>query len=162
MNTDKIDIKFSRLFPWHFLFLALVVFIIGVAIVAEKTILSICLMIASVFILTAYSGTEINTADKTYTEYNSFFLFIKSGKRMKYGGIEKLFINRSKVTQRMYSRTNQSSIFSHNEYNGYVKFDDGIKIQLLNKRRKKDLVAAIRKISAFIHVEVEDLALSEN
>lgn len=162
MNTDKIDIKFSRLFPWHFIFLAVVVFIIGIALILEKTILSVCLMIASVFILTAYSGTEINIADKTYKEYNSFFLFIKSGKRMKYSGIEKLFINRSKVTQRMYSRTSHSSTFWNTEYNGYVKFDDGIKIQLLNKRRKKDVVAAIRKISAFIHVEVEDHALPEN
>lgn len=159
--THKIDIRFSRLFPWHFLFLAGIVLIIGMGLIVQKPILSILLVTGSVFVLSGYSGTEIDKAAKTYKEYNSFFFFIKNGKKIQYTAIEKLFITRSKVTQRMYSRTNHAGVFSNIEFNGYIKFQDGTKIQLLNTRKKEKLVSALKKISNFLNVTIEDHAPSE-
>lgn len=152
---NKIDIKIGFLFPRHFLFLAGIVLIIGLGLITERTSLSIFLMITSVFVLSAYSGTEIDKAENTYREYNSFFL-IKSGKKVKYSGIEKIYITSSKVTQQVYSRSSQSAFFTNTKFNGYLKLDQGKKIYLLNKRKKENLVRSLKKISAFLNVPIED------
>ena len=156
MHRQKIDIRFSRLFPWHFMFLAVVVFIIALGLIIKEPIIAIGLMLTAGFVLTGYSGTEINRGKKTYKEYNSFFFFIKSGKEMTYTGIEKLFITRSKVSQKMYSRTSQSSTFTNIEFNAYIKFEDGLKIQLLNNAKKEKVVSSLKKIAAFLQVNMED------
>lgn len=156
MKGAKIDIKSGSLFPWQFQFLGAIVFVIGLALIFERTLLSILLLFASVFILSAYSGTEINKQENVYREYMSFFL-IKSGKQVKFGGIDKIFINSSKITQRFHSaHTTQSSIFTSEEFNAYLKFDDGTKIHLVSKRNKKRLNKMLEKTSAFLHVPVVD------
>lgn len=75
---------------------------------------------------------------------------------MTYTGIEKLFITRSKVSQKMYSRTSQSSTFTNIEFNAYIKFADGLKIQLLNNAKKEKVVSSLKKIAAFLQVNMED------
>jgi hypothetical protein len=159
MQQDVMDIKFSRLFPWHFLFLALIVGVSGLALITERTILSLCLIIASGLVITASSGTEINRSEKTYKEYHVFFFVLKTGSKIKYTAIEKLYITRAKVTQTMYSRTNHSASFSDIEYNAYIKFVNGTKVRLLNNRDKTRVVASLKKISAFLGVTVEDHAI---
>ncbi len=156
--THKIDIRFSRLFPWHFLFLAGIFLVIGLALMIQKPVISLLLVTGSLFVLSGYSGTEIDKAAKTYKEYNSFFFFIKSGKKVRYTDIEKLLITRSKVTRRMYSRANHAAVFSNTEFNAYIKFQDGTKIQLLNTRKKEKLVSALKKIAGFLNVAIDDHA----
>ena len=158
MQTDsKIDIKFKSLFPWQFLFLAGVIFFAALAFLSEGVLISLVLIAGSMFVLTSFNGTEIDTANKYYREYTALFYFLRSGKKIKYMRIEKLYINRSKVAQRMYSaRTTQSSTFSNTEYNAYVKFDNDQKIQLLNKRNKETLVRELEKVSAFLKVPITD------
>jgi hypothetical protein len=161
--TPKIDLKFKALFPWHFIFLAVVIFIAALAFMSQQVIVSLCLMAGSVFMLTAYSGTEIDTVNKVYREYTSFFYFFKNGKKIKYSGIEKLYINRANVTQRMYSaRTTQSSTFSNTEYNAYVKFDNGEKIQLLTKRNKETLLQELQKVAKSLNVPIQDNTIARN
>jgi hypothetical protein len=158
MDTNsKIDIKFKPLFPWQFLFLAGTIFFAALAFISQETLISVFLIAGSIFVLTSFNGTEIDTANKYYREYTAFFYFLKSGKKIKYIRIEKLYINRARVTQRIYGgRTTQSSNFSNTEYNAYVKFDNEEKIQLLNKRNKEALVRELRKISTFLNVPVTD------
>jgi hypothetical protein len=158
MHTNsKIDIKFKALFPWQFLFLAGVIFIAALAFISQEVVISLLLIAGSIFVLTSFNGTEIDTANRYYREYTAFFYFLRTGKKIKYTRIEKLYINRAKVTQRMYSaRTTQSSTFSNTEYNAYVKFDNEEKIQLLNKRNKETLVRELQKVSTFLKVPITD------
>jgi hypothetical protein len=156
IHKNVIDIKFGPLFPWPFQFLAGILLIIGLAILLEKTILSIIMILGSGFVLSGYSGTEIDKTEKAYREYNAF-LFIKIGKKIKYIGIEKIFINTSKVKQQLYTaHTSHSSVFTNTEFNGYVKFEDGTKIQLLSNPKKEKLVSELQKIAEFLNVQVED------
>jgi len=156
VRKNKIDIKYGSLFPWPFQLIAVLVFIAAVSLVTEKPALSILFMIAGVFIISGYEGTEIDIAAKTYKEYKSFFL-IKTGNSVSYSGIEKIFINTSKTRQQLYTaHTTKSSIYENIEFNGFLKFDDGEKIQLLTRRNKKELIKALEKISALLQVSLED------
>lgn len=156
MNKNKVDIKYASLFPLPFRFLAFLFFLFALALIMERTILAIVLMIVSGFVISGYEGTEIDMAANTYREYKSFFFF-KRGTMMKYSGVEKIFVNTTKTTQQFYTaHTTKSSIFDNVEFNGFLKFDNGEKIHLLRKRKKKDLINALEKISALLKVPVED------
>jgi hypothetical protein len=153
---NKIDVKFGLLFPWQFLFLAGLVLIISISLLADRTIPAIGLIAVCVLVLSAYSGTEINNAEKVYREYNAFF-FIKKGKHIKYDSIERIFINRGTSSQRVHTaHTNHSSQFKNEEFNAFIKFEDGTKIHLLTKRNKQKLLLALEKISATLQVPVVD------
>lgn len=153
---NKIDIKYGRLFPWPFLLLAVILLVVGLSLIVEKTMVSGMLIVVGGFILSGYEGTDIDTVGKTYREYKSFF-FLKTGERIRYARIEKIFISTSKTKQQLYTaHTTKSSIFENIEFNGFIKFDDGAKVQLLRNRKKADLLKALEKISAFLRVSVED------
>ena len=154
--SDKIDVKFGSLFPWPFRFIAVIVLLVGLWLILEKTFLAIGLMLIGGFILSGAEGTEINRAEKSYLDYKSF-LFVKSGDKKKYSGIEKIFVSTSKTKQHLYTaHTNHSSTYEHLEFNGFLKFNDGEKIQLLRKRKKSDLIKELKKVATFLNVAIED------
>jgi hypothetical protein len=154
--SDKIDVKFGSLFPWPFRFIAVVVLLVGLSLILEKTFLGIGLMLIGGFILSGSEGTEINRAEKSYLDYKSFF-FVKSGNKKKYGEIEKIFVSTSKMKQQLYTaHTNHSSTFENLEFNGFLKFSNGEKVQLLRKRKKSDLIKELKRVGMFLNVPVED------
>ena len=156
MQGEKIDVKFGLLFPWHFLFLAALVLIVGFSLLADRTVLGLILITGSVFVLSGYSGTEINLSEKAYREYNAF-LFIKTGEWKRYDSIEKIFVNSAITRQRMYSaHTSISSEFTREELNAFLKFSDGSKVLLLTRRNKKKLLHALGKVAATLRVPVVD------
>ncbi len=156
MAQNKIDIKTGTLFPWTFQFIAGIVFLIGLSIIVDRPVLSLCLIAASVFVFSGYTGMEIDKEKSNYREYMSFF-FIKSGKKIKYNGIDKIFINSTKVKQQMHTaHTSHSSIFTNLEFNGYLKLENGEKIHLLTKRKKEKLVYELNKIALFLDVQIDD------
>jgi hypothetical protein len=154
-----VDIKSGRLFPWHFMLIAVIFLLVGLALIAERTLLSLALILASLFILSGYSGTEIDLKRGIFREYRSFF-FQKSGKRLKFNSIEKIYINRSKTTRKVYTaHTNHSSVFSNVEYNAWLKLDDGRKIHLLSKSDKSKLTGILNGVSRSLMVRIEDQTL---
>jgi hypothetical protein len=153
---DKIDVKFGSLFPWPFRFIALVVLLVGLSLILERTFLAIGLMLVGGFILSGAEGTEINRKEKTYVDYKSFF-FLKSGEKKKYSGVEKIFVSTSKMQQLLYNvHASHPSTYEHLEFNGFLKFQGGEKIQLLRKRRKSDLMKGLEKVAGFLNVPIED------
>ena len=52
--------------------------------------------------------------------------------------------------------TNHSSIFETLEFNGFLKFSNGEKVQLLRKRKKSDLIKELKKVATFLNVAIED------
>lgn len=156
VRSKKIDIRYGSLFPWTFRFIAVIILIAGLSLIVDRPFLSIALLLVSGFILSAAEGIVIDPTEKNYREYNSFF-FLKSGNQVKYSGIEKIFIGTSRTKQQVHTAyTNNSSIFENVEFNGFLKFNDGIKIKLLTKRKKEDLITALDQIARFLDVPVED------
>jgi hypothetical protein len=157
MTSQKsITVKFGNLFPWIFLLVALAVLVMALLTATDRPTLSICLMLASGIVLTGQEGTEIDRYAKRYREYKSFF-FIKSGRWINYAEVEKIFVNTSKSSQRLYTaHTTKSSIFENVDYNGFLKFADGKKVHLLKKRKKAELLDALNPIAGFLDVPLED------
>ena len=83
---------------------------------------------------------------------------MKSGDKKKYSGIEKIFVSTSKTKrQEFYTvHTNHSSIFENLEFNGFLKFNNGEKIQLLRKRKKSELIKELKRVATFLNVPIED------
>jgi hypothetical protein len=129
---------------------------VALPLLAERTLLALILIGVSVLVWSGYSGTEVDVVHKLYREYTSFF-GIKQGKHLEFSHVEKIFVNRTKKTQRLYTaHTNHSSVFTNDEYNAFLKFGDGTKILLLTRRNKKKLLLALRKVAAALHVPVVD------
>lgn len=157
MTEHKIDIRSGSLFPWHFQLIAALIMIAGVMLIIEKPMLGSVLAVAAGFILSAASGTEIDKAKNRYREYNSFYFILKSGKWKKFNGAEKVFINSAKKSTQMYTaHTNHSSVFTDQEFNGYLKLNDGTKIHLLTSRKKEKLVATLNKATSFLNIPLQD------
>ena len=154
--NDTIDVRFGSLFPWPFRFVAALMIVAGLVLIVEKSFLSVALMSIGGFILSGYEGTEINKAKKSYVDYKSFF-FLRSGTRENYIDVEKIFVSTSKIKQQFYTaHTNHSSTFENVEYNGFLKFSNGEKIQLLRKRKKPELMKELKRVSLFLNVPIED------
>src|SRR6187402_2378531 len=107
--SKKIDIRYGSLFPWTFRFIAVLVLIAGLALIIDRPFLSIALLLIGGFFLSAAEGIVIDVTEKIYREYNSFF-FLKNGNKVKYSGIEKIFIGTSKMKRQVLTaHTNHSS-----------------------------------------------------
>ncbi len=150
------------LFPWHFLLVASALVLCGAGIISGRPILGAGLLLAGVFILTGYEGVEFNRKRKTHRSFRSFFL-LKWGVTLPYAEVEKIFVSVSRVSQKAYApHTNQSTVFSGTEYNGYVKFIDGTKVYLMSKQSKKALLKSLRKVSDFLNARIEDNVAASN
>jgi hypothetical protein len=156
MVENRIDLRTGTLFPWPFQLLAGIVCLAGLFFLNDKLVLGLCLIGASAFVFSGYSGIEIDKGEKKYREYMSFF-FLKSGKEIKYVGVEKIFINSSQVRQQMHTaHTNHSSVYTNIEFNGFLKLEDGKKIHLLTRRKKDKLIHELKKIALFLAVPLDD------
>lgn len=72
----------------------------------------------------------------------------KLGKPLKYHSIEKIFINKVKTKQTMYSLSNQANVVANHEYRAYLKLDNGDKYFLFShplKERAEEKVTKIRE-----------------
>ena len=151
-----IDIRFGLLLPWTFRLLAACAIILGLSAWQTNPWVTIIIGVAGFFALVTAEGTEINPANKTYREYTSFFVF-KTGRFESYDHIERIFINRSKESQQMYTaRTLHSSTFEDTIYNAYLKFSNGEKIHLQKTKNKEKLMAVLKPLSDAVRVEVTD------
>ena len=158
MVNNIIDVRAGRLFPFQFLILGGILLLAGVVVVVNHPIIAAILILPGLLILTAYEGTEINPYARTYREYNSF-LFIKSGKSKRYTSLDGIYIHKAKVSQKMFTpRTMNSSIFTHIEYNAYLKTDTE-KIFLTGDRNKMKLLERARSIATLLNTSVADHAV---
>lgn len=163
MTETKIDIRSGTLFPWHFQLIAVLILIAGVTLLIGKPVMGSLLVVAAGFILTAASGTEIDTSKNRYREYTSFYFMLKSGKWRKFNGAEKLFINSTKKSTQMHTaHTNHSSVFTDQEFNGYLKLNDGTKIHLLTSRKKEKLAATMNSAASFLRIPLQDNTITNS
>lgn len=160
MTYTKLDIRSGALFPWHFQLIAILILIAGLTLIITKAVIGLVLIIAGGFILTAASGTEIDISKNKYREYTSFYFILRRGTWKKFNGAEKIFINSTKKSTRVYTaHTNHSSVFTDQEYNVYLKLNDGTKIHLASNTKKEKLAVTLNKAASFLQVPLQDNTL---
>lgn len=161
MNTTQFDVKTGRLFPWQFLVIGGLMTLCGLVLIIEKTVLSLTLLMAGSFILSAHEGTDIDGPQKRYREYTAYYFFIKSGKWISFDMPEKLFINSTRKSSKMYTAsTLNSSTFVKTAYNGYLKFTDGTKLHLLTSTKKEKLATELQNVASLLNIPVQDNTLA--
>ncbi len=152
----KIDFKSGRLFPWTFQLFAVALLVAAVVYFTTYTMISIGLLLFSLLIITAHTGVEFDRKKQTYREYNSFLL-IKTGKVLPYRGVEKVFINSGRVSQRVYTaHTTTSSVFTNTEYRGYVKLLNGNKIFLISGKDKVKVAEKLAGLADWLQTGFTD------
>ncbi|MBN8576162.1 MAG: hypothetical protein J0L66_04435 [Cytophagales bacterium] len=153
---SKIGVKFGPLLPWTFRLLAACVIIFGLKVWQTSPWIAIIMGAIGLFAIVASEGTEINLVQKTYREYTSFGLF-KTGKFHPYDSVEKIFINSSRESQKMYTaHTLHSSTFKSIYYNAYLKFANGEKIHLKKETDKEVLIQKLKPLSKAVEIEIVD------
>lgn len=154
--NETIDVKAESL-PWYFkLTGALIIVFALTTLSGSYWWVALILIPIGIILITYVSGTEISLDTKSYREYNSM-LFIKIGQKEAFHEIEKIFINASKVTSQMHTaHTSSGSIFTHTEYNAYLKFSNGKKIFLTSKKDKKALISELQPIANRLETEFID------
>ncbi len=78
--------------------------------------------------------------------YGTWVMGYKSGKPKKYTSLEKIFINKVKTSQNMYSQTNKGLTVRGVEFHAYLKYDEGEKIFLDSDQDEKRLEDKMIKI----------------
>ncbi|UII33121.1 hypothetical protein LVD17_04680 [Fulvivirga ulvae] len=112
----KFDLVSGRLFPWYFQLAGGIVLVTGISYIQSNLILSLVLIFISVLVFTGYSGIQIDHQTKTYRPYYSF-LFLKTGKSMRYESIDRIYINANVVSQRVFTaHTNSSTTFKNVDF----------------------------------------------
>lgn len=155
MNSDFLDFKSDKLFPWQFQLIGIVFFIGGLGAFALAPYVTPILVILGLLIFTAHRGIEFDAIKNTYRVYNSF-LFVKTGKTLDYEKAEKIYINLSKVSQKIYSRANLGTTFNNLEYDAYLMFNNSEKIFLLSGKNKKQVLKRLEGISSFFQLDISD------
>lgn len=157
MEKEIIDIK-AESFPWQIRLLGALLLLPALGVMGSHWWLSIILVVLGVFLLTGYSGTEVDVSAKTFREYNSY-LFIRTGEIKKYDRVERIFINKSKLTQKMYTaHTNNAAVFRDIVYNAYLKLDDE-KIFLTRRKNKDKLIRLLNPVVARLGTQLIDHAV---
>ncbi|GAA5027933.1 hypothetical protein GCM10011506_15650 [Marivirga lumbricoides] len=105
--------------------------------------------------LTGYSGCEFDLTSNSYREYNSFFR-IRFGKWKDIQGVDKIYVNKIKSSQKMYSRANVSTTLKEYVYKCFIKFSDGEKLLLTQNKRKNNVLKEVQPIAKSYGLEVID------
>jgi hypothetical protein len=154
-DSHKIDIK-AESFPWQGKLVGILFVLTATAMLTTHWWLSVVLTLPGLWLLTGYSGTELDRGENAYREYNSYFL-IKAGKWQRYNRVEKIFVNASNESEKMYTaHTMESMTFRRTVFNAFLKFDNGEKIFLLSRKNKGDLINKIRPVVDFLDTKLVD------
>ena len=154
MSNKKFDFKGGKLFPWHFQLVGLLLGLGGLAAIVGSPIIAPFFILIGALILTAYSGVEFD--GDSFKEYNSF-LFMKNGKKKRLGGVEKIFVNSRRMSQKIYTVHTNASVTAKNiEYSAYLKFENGIKIHLADEKNKGKLMERLGPLRDFFGTHIQD------
>lgn len=153
MSKPYLNLKNGLLFPFQFQILGYVLLFAGLALIVINIWASILFVLLGGAIVSAFSGIEFKK-DK-FREYNSFF-FIKNSKWEPLRKVEKIFIKRVKVSQKLYGRANQSSTIRNTVYKAFLKFENGETLFLYEHKNKETVQSKLKELSDFLKTEIID------
>ncbi len=141
----------GRTVPLTFRLVGMVIVIVAVVFSMQifSEVLAILLaMVLSLIVPMLWFSFQIITIDPSAQEihYGTWLMGYKTGKPKKYHSLDKIFINRVKTSQTMYSRSNTSHTAKGVEYHAYLKFNEEEKIFLASDKDEKRLEDKMIKI----------------
>lgn len=155
MRKESFDLKSDNLFPFHFHLFGIVLIIVGAVSIISSPYLSPIFLLAGLLILTAFRGIEFNKLDGSYKIYNSI-LFIKTGKWESFENAVFIYVNKSRVTQKINTRVNDGPTIEHVEYDAYLQLGDDSNIYLLTNQKKNKLLEKLENLAKYFGVDIRD------
>ncbi|MEP1094483.1 MAG: hypothetical protein ABJG78_05205 [Cyclobacteriaceae bacterium] len=147
----KVMINQGRSLPWTFRFIAvLIVFtliVVSMQNLPERLAIPIAILLSFLFPMIWFSN-KILTIDNDLKEIHEGYWIMgyKTGKRKKYKSVDKIFINKVKTSQSMYSQSNHGHSVKGVEYHAYLKYDEDKKLFLAGDPLEKRLENKMTKI----------------
>jgi hypothetical protein len=155
MNSSKIIFRSGNLFPFQFLYFAVLLSIFSLLLLISYPYFSPLPLIPALIIFTGSYGLEIMPKNKKYRVYNSF-LFVRKGKWKAYTAMERIIITTSSEVQKVYTRVTEGSTIRKKYFNAFIKFKDGDKVFLQSKKLKKSLLKDVHKLNEQLELEITD------
>ncbi|MDH5366496.1 MAG: hypothetical protein OEW67_05875 [Cyclobacteriaceae bacterium] len=152
---NKISIKVKHYFNGGFVYLGLLFGIIGVIFLVFEPIFFVILIFLSVIIYSTAYKLDIYKDECIYHDY-LWFLGMKRGKKYDFNTIDKLIIDRETNKQRLNSR-GSSTVIEFDLYKGFVVFDEDIKVQIGESKRKRKIEKRISKLKKELDIPVMDI-----
>ena len=157
----KVRINQGRIVPWQFrlagsVFVIMLIF--GAFIKLEEIYAIICALLLSPLVPLLWSSfylLEIDPVAKTVTEI-SWMMGIQKKEVTRFEGIEKIFINPVRVSQRVTSYSGHVNDFKSQEYMAYLKLDSGQKFELVSDRNADHLRKRLEEVRKKLDCEVVD------
>lgn len=156
---NKVRINQGRILMWQFrLAGTLIVFTViagSLANLPEIPAIAISVLVSLLvpMLWSSYYLLEIDPGKKTYSEI-SWIAGYKTGKTHSYRAIEKIFINNTRVSQRITTYSGQAHTVRSREYRAYLKFSDDKKLFLLSddnpEKLKEKLAPVVQKLKVTI------------
>ncbi len=133
------------------LFLSLLAGLAGIVLMIINPLISIPLLLVGVVIATARYRLVINLTQLTYHDH-LWVAGFKTGKKVNFGSIDSLFLNKNKYTQTVNSRVSTMTKYG-TEYNAYIRFDVD-EVHLLSSDSKSKVVDKLKKIKAKLEDDI--------
>ena len=154
--SQMINIRFGSLLPWPFQFLACVGLLLALLLATEHPWTAIVFSVCALFVLTSSEGTEIDLVNRRFREYTSIF-FLRMGEWISYDSMQKIYVNKSKVRQRMTpTRAGLTKSFTFDQFCVWVKFDDEETVELMRHKNKNKVMSRAKVWSARLDVPLTD------
>lgn len=157
-NTPKpmkvIDFKTSGYFSGTMMFFGILLFFIGLLVMATHGPIGLIMPLISLVIFSTHYRLKVDFENKVFHDY-LWILGIKQGEKGQFDNIEYLFIKRSKVSQTMQLKAASTTIHK-DVYDGYLKFSETNKIHLLTEDHKSELIRKLKVISEKLNSKIID------
>lgn len=155
MKDDTFDLKSDKLFPFQFQLFGVAISFMGLVCIVFAPWAAPFLLLTGLLILTARRGIAFDRSARNYRIYNSF-LFFKKGKPEQYRQFQYLYIHAIRTSQRVNTMVTTGITVKSDEYDGYLKTDDGDRIYLLSHSDKQQLIRKLSKLAEFLELEIRE------
>ena len=158
MDMRIAKVNKGKTFPFSIRFVSAVLIVFGIIQVMRslEEPWSILVSIVLSFILPGiWFATNIIIIDleKKQLFDGAWTLGFRMGKTQSFDSIEKVFLNKVKTKQIMYSLSNQQNIIANHEYQAYIKLNTGEKFFLFSHPLEERAEEKLTKISKKLKLE---------
>jgi hypothetical protein len=155
-----IHVKHEHLLPRHFRLFGVIAIVFAFVYFSQHmdlTGVGVALVTTAVGLICLFGryGLLVDPQGKQYMEF-VLLLWIKKGDWKPYQGIEKIFINSARVSERMVTRSGAKYDFKSKLYQAYLKFDDAVKIELDSDTSKEKLLSRLNIYNKELNTWIQD------
>lgn len=163
----KILINQGRSVPLTFRFVGMLVLMVGMFQIIQNVpetlaiLLAIGLSLLIPMLWFSFNILSVNS-DTKEVHLGIWVMGYKTGRPKKFGSIEKIYVNKVKTSQAMYSQANQGYLSKGLEYKAFIKFQDGEKYFLTSHPNEKTLHKKVVEIGKKLDLSEGQIKLNSN